>query len=73
MPYMFDGGWMILWVVFGIAFWGGLILLGVWAVRRFTERPRRSGALDILEERFARGEIDAEEFERRRRALGERA
>ncbi|MHA1568543.1 MAG: SHOCT domain-containing protein, partial [Alphaproteobacteria bacterium] len=29
----------------------------------------RSGALEILEERFARGEIDAAEFEERRRAL----
>ena len=34
--------------------------------------PRRDGkaALDILEERFARGEIDAQELEERRRLLG---
>ena len=32
-------------------------------------RGRRSHALHILEERYARGDIDHEEFEERRRAL----
>ena len=33
--------------------------------------PTARTPLDILKERFARGEIDKEEFEDRRRALGE--
>ncbi len=32
--------------------------------------PPAKTPLDILEERFARGEIDAEEFEERKRVLG---
>jgi len=55
-------------------FWVGIIVLGVYLFRRLS--PRVSGgaaghgdALDILRERFARGEIDAEEFQRRRDML----
>lgn len=55
-----------------LVFWGGLILLGVWAIRSFgrpagSDRPeeRSLDAMTILEERFARGEIDQEEFEQR--------
>ena len=55
-----------------VGFWG-LIVLVVWAVIRGTSRPepkeRRRDALDVLEERFARGEIDEQEFEARRRTL----
>jgi putative membrane protein len=32
-------------------------------------RPQQSTAIQILEERFARGEIDDEEFRRRKQAL----
>lgn len=60
------GLWMLL-------FWVGVILLVVWGVRAISDGSRggsdRRRALEILEERFARGEIDADEFERRRSAL----
>ena len=68
----FGGWWMALWM---LLFWAGLILLVVWGVRAFSgesreaDRPGRSNALHILEERFARGEIDRYEFEGRRSVL----
>jgi putative membrane protein len=67
--WMWDGGWMWLWMVFMVLFWAALIVFGVWAVRRFTDRSSGS-ARRILEERFARGEIDADEFQRQRDLLG---
>lgn len=62
-------GWLTM-TLSMIVFWGGLIWLVVWAVQQFAPETRRpSDALIILEERFARGEIDQEEFERRKGAL----
>jgi putative membrane protein len=43
----------------------GLIIAGVvWFVRSQTgdQRPRHSTGLELLEERYARGEIDREEY-----------
>ena len=75
------GGWgwghMFFGSIMMLLFWGGLIILVVLAVRWIGSGPARGGpgavpenrALDILEERFASGEIDKEEFEERKRLL----
>lgn len=62
------GGIGALWMAL---FWIGVILLVAWAVRRPEEPTRRSqpSARELLEARFARGEIDADEFTARRRHL----
>lgn len=64
-------GWLVMAVTM-LLVWGGLIVLAVWAVRSFgrpagsdRREERSTDAMAILEERFARGEIDQEEFERR--------
>lgn len=62
---------MALWM---LLFWGGVIVLVVWAVRAIADGGRRredegNRAIQILEERFARGEIDQEELEQRRSTL----
>ncbi len=63
-------GWM-----FMILFWG-LVIIGIVTIPRWfvDERWRKSEplertALDILDERYARGEIDRDEFEQKRRDL----
>jgi putative membrane protein len=52
----------------------GVVALVVWAIVRTGTGPReeRPDALEILEERFARAEIDQEEFEQRRQVLQKR-
>ena len=68
------GGWVLMTVGF-LLYWGAVIALGVWAVRSYRSEPSRgwqaptSGSADQLSERFARGEIDADEFQRRREVL----
>ncbi|MGH2579439.1 MAG: SHOCT domain-containing protein [Actinomycetota bacterium] len=76
MPSWCCGGgvWiMVLWIVLLVAILTGAILLvrGLWNLgdARQGQGPRRSDALTVLEERYARGEIDSEEFEERRRSL----
>lgn len=52
-----------------LVFWGGLIALAVVLLRRF---PHARPAHRILEERLAKGEIDAEAFDQLRRTLDSR-
>ena len=77
--HMWDGGgwWMFLGPLWMLVILGVLIAGIVLLVRWLGGGPVVGGhgpaassrALDILKERFARGEIDEEEFEKRRRLL----
>jgi len=53
----------------GLLFWLVLLGLAVWVIVRTTRsgrpEPRGEAAEEILRRRFAAGEIDAEEYERR--------
>ena len=78
---MWSGDWygmMFLMPLMMILFVAAIVILVVLAVRWLAGSghggapgPSPNKALDILKERFARGEIDKEEFEEGRRALGE--
>jgi putative membrane protein len=78
---MHPGGWIwgaggLVMMFMMLVFWG-LVVAGIvfglrWLVTQGRqEQPDR--ALDVLRERYARGEINQEEFEARRRDLGGRA
>ncbi|HEB97719.1 MAG TPA: SHOCT domain-containing protein [Sedimenticola thiotaurini] len=57
-----------------LLFWGLIVFLVVWLVRAAAgsrrDRDGGSRAREILDERFARDEIDRAEYEEKRRLLG---
>jgi putative membrane protein len=70
MWHMHDGmGW---WMIFSmILFWGVIVALVIWGIRRLTERGRpesdtseKRDPLYIAKQRYALGEISREEFDR---------
>jgi putative membrane protein len=66
--------WWILGMGMMVLFWVSILLLAVWVVRRLFPREMRSGrdqALETLQQRYARGEINAAEYEQARARLEE--
>lgn len=79
-PGAMMGGWGMGWfgMIFMIVFWGLIIVALVFLIKwlagatRGGSQPSGSGksnALDILKERYARGEIDKTEFEEKKKDL----
>ncbi len=82
MMWGYDFGWGWLLMSFGMVLWIALLVVLVWAVIRWLERrtttpiPPSTGtplaglsALEILQQRYARGEIDTATFEQMRAQL----
>ncbi|WP_417809725.1 SHOCT domain-containing protein [Thioclava sp.] len=70
--HMWGGGNWMFGGLMMVVFWGLIIGLIVLVVRGFSGRSDGAAgqsALDILKERYARGEIDEEEYERRKAKL----
>ena len=74
MWFMHDlGGWgMLFGGIWMFVFWGGLIALIVWGITRLTNRDdsiTKHTPLEVAKERYARGEINKEEFEQIKKDL----
>jgi putative membrane protein len=67
------GAWGIMMMLFMLVFWGlvitGLVLGIRWLARQGYGSRSSDAALDILRQRYARGEIDREEFLAKKRDL----
>ena len=78
-------GWWILMTIMMVVFWGGLIWFAVTLIRRpnrmshifgadlvapsAKDKAARKTALEILDKRLARGEIELDDYRQRRQAL----
>ena len=71
--HMWGGGYGMFGGVMMILFWGAVIALIVVAVRQFGNGPSKpdQDPAQILKERFARGEIEEDEYRKRLAALKE--
>ena len=73
--WMYDfGGWgMLFGGILMLLFWGGIIALIVWGVTKLTRHDnntiRSSNPLDLVKERYARGEITKDQFEQLKKDL----
>ncbi len=75
---MYEGGWGMGYGIMGMAhglLWLVLIGLGIAVLARSLRNdgrsapPQEESALDVLKKRYARGEIDKDEFEQKKRDL----
>ena len=66
------GAWGLGMMLMMVVFWGVVIAALVLAIRWMAHQaggPRPDAALEILRQRYAKGEIDRNEFEARKRDL----
>lgn len=61
-------GWTMM-----ILFWTAVLIVIIWAIRSLSTRPTPTTQtpLELLEQRFAAGEIDREDFEERKQLLSQ--
>lgn len=70
--HMWGGGYGMFGGLMMVLFWALIIGLIVLAVRRFSGQSvsgAGQSAMEVLKERYARGEIDEDEYERRKAKL----
>ena len=70
-------GWWVVMMVVMVLFWGAIVAAFVWLIRGLTRagstpgerHVSRESPVEILERRFAEGEITAEDYRARREVL----
>jgi putative membrane protein len=68
----YGAGWMVVMMIGMVIFWGAIILAVVWLIRGGTDHSthkQEETPLDVLDRRFAEGQMSVEEYRERRAEL----
>ena len=69
MPYSYGYGFGMFGFFFMILFWGLIIWLVIWIISKYAKQKTSEDPLDILKERYAKGEINKKQFEEMKKEL----
>jgi len=64
--YSYLGFWNIAWLLF----WIGIIVLIIWLIYKFIIKKETETPINILQKRYAKGEINKKQFEEMRKEMG---
>jgi len=69
-PFGYGYGYWSFWNIIWSLFWIGLIVLVIWLIYKFIIKKETETPINILQKRYAKGEINKKQFEEMKKDVG---
>ena len=69
-PFGYGYGYWSFWNIIWSLFWIGLIVLIIWLIYKFIIKKETETPINILQKRYAKGEINKKQFEEMKKEIG---